>query len=251
MANLYEYFKLANPIKDWDGLPFPYSKTHRNIGISQWWGTNGQWYRDNGIDILGHNGIDIGYPFRTEVVFPIKLWVTFVQNIDEPGYGKYLFGQTEEQFIDGQGYHLELCFGHFDDIVATPNRWHEAGELIGYGDSTGFSTGNHLHMGIRPYKRINQSSHQQLELNNGYYGYVDPEPYLPKLRWTIGELENLDMTNAKLTKDKASSMVGFFLPAKDEASLVSMAENLGYDLPVKDGKPDWENINFDRFLDIK
>lgn len=188
MINIYDRFKLKNPIKGWDGFPFPYSQTHRNVGVSQWFGGNPEMYAQ--FSLKGHNGIDIGFPKGTEVVFPIRLWVTFVSN-SAKGYGKYLFGQTEEKFIDGTGYYLELVFAHFDEVVATPNKWYEIGELIGYGDSTGFSTGHHLHLGIRPYVRLNQTSFKQLNLNNGYLGYVDPEPYLPKLRWTLGELEKL------------------------------------------------------------
>jgi murein DD-endopeptidase MepM/ murein hydrolase activator NlpD len=43
------------------------------------------------------------------------------------------------------------------------------GEAIGWVDSTGFSTGHHLHLGLYQYKNF-----VKLNTNNGYQGAIDP-----------------------------------------------------------------------------
>lgn len=55
-----------------------------------------------------------------------------------------------------------------DDAVVHTNQKIKAGDLLGYADNTGQSTGTHLHFGFKikgtPY-------------DNGYGGYTDPQPY--------------------------------------------------------------------------
>jgi hypothetical protein len=84
---------------------------------------------------------------------------------------------------DGQGYELE--YWHFEDTmfpdqpynITARTRFLKKGELVGHVDTTGFSTGNHLHFGLR---LVDPKTLQILNYDNGYKGGVDPIPYLRK-----------------------------------------------------------------------
>jgi murein DD-endopeptidase MepM/ murein hydrolase activator NlpD len=44
---------------------------------------------------------------------------------------------------------LETYYGHLSEILVKPEQWVTAGQIIGYGGSTGRSTGPHLHYEMR------------------------------------------------------------------------------------------------------
>ena len=54
----------------------------------------------------------------------------------------------------------------------------ETGDLIGYADNTGASTGDHLHFSIKPCL-INEANGiwYNVEQKNGFNGSIDPQPY--------------------------------------------------------------------------
>ena len=55
-----------------------------------------------------------------------------------------------------------------DDAVVKTGQVVKAGDLLGYGDNTGQSTGDHLHFGLHIIGT---------DLNNGYKGFSDPQLY--------------------------------------------------------------------------
>lgn len=55
-----------------------------------------------------------------------------------------------------------------DDAVVHTGQVVKAGDLLGYADSTGVSTGDHLHFGLSIYP---------LDVNNGFEGHIDPTSY--------------------------------------------------------------------------
>lgn len=109
------------------------------------------------LGMAGHNGWDFPAPRGTVVYAPENGQVT--TGFDAKGYGNVVTLQGDS------GWQHKL--GHLDRFGKT-GRVNE-GDIVGYVDSTGFSTGNHLHWGTRP-PRYNQS--------NGYYGFVDPAIFL-------------------------------------------------------------------------
>jgi murein DD-endopeptidase MepM/ murein hydrolase activator NlpD len=200
---LTTYFKLKLPIKDgefWDGKPNEYSNLAKwRLSFTQRYGGNppGINYKEK-FGMTGHNGIDVAGLKGTPIVAPCKMWLTYTNDTDT-GYGINIWGETATEKINGDYYKLEMVFGHFDSIVVKAGRWVQEGELLGYMDSTGFSTGHHLHFGIRPQWSKDGNSWSQMFKDNGYFGYIDPEPFMPHIVWDLTELlpKNKEETKPK------------------------------------------------------
>ncbi|UYZ65188.1 M23 family metallopeptidase [Hymenobacter weizhouensis] len=60
---------------------------------------------------------------------------------DGSGYGNYIL----VRHYNG----IETLYGHLQKSLVTPGTFVKAGQLIGYGGSTGRSTGSHLHFEVR------------------------------------------------------------------------------------------------------
>lgn len=195
-------------------LPLKGIGTVPGVYKTQGFGEHPEVYSQFGIN--AHNGLDYGAPKGTPVLASHSGELSFVTQ--STGYGKHAF------IYDGE---FETVYGHFDSFEGV-NRQVKAGEVIGYVDSTGFSTGHHLHFGVR--RKING---QVQDYNNGYLGYLDPMELL------------FPMSNSKLAKKGGEW--GFYLPAVNEAELIGKALNFGYPLPTKnDGKEvDWDNLKPD------
>lgn len=180
-------FKMAQlPIKNWDGLPRYYSNLKKfDLSFTQRFGQSLLDYSQ--FNLKGHNGIDIGGLKGAPIAFPCKLWVT-TTHLDTDGYGNYVFAETEVKKINGDYYKLEMVFGHLETILCSAARWYDAGKDVGTMNSTGFSTGNHLHFGIRPLWSADGNTWKQMFYGNGYAGYIDPEPFLPHIVYDMDEI---------------------------------------------------------------
>jgi len=215
---------------------------HRVIRISQWFGPSNVSYRDYGM--IGHNGIDIAAPKLTPIYAAHDGYV--IEADTKPtGYGIRVTQYFEE---DGIGW--ELHYGHMDhhqfpDITYNRNlrdRLIKAGEVIGYVDSTGNSSGHHLHFGVRQYK-----NGQLLNHNNGYLGGIDPRPYLPKEYPVEGE-------DDMITLDKVNGTVYLNFNNKFSIGIASEAfakELTSADIPTVDKQtipPEKFTLSSDSFV---
>jgi len=119
----------------------------------------------NGVDVYGqwglkgHNGIDYGLSNDTKLYAPHSGTVIDT-NYDKAGYGHYVKIQNNEE---------GSVLGHMRSVSVKKNDIIKQGQLIGYSNNSGYSTGPHLHWG---YYRIPKNN------NNGYAGYIDQTPYL-------------------------------------------------------------------------
>jgi murein DD-endopeptidase MepM/ murein hydrolase activator NlpD len=138
----------------------------KTLMIAQRWGVNGKWYQDNGINIKGHNGYDL-MCYRGEPVYhsgDFKGWVkTEVDN--RGGIGVRVISKEKQGDL---GY-VTLIYWHFQKVAVHDKQEVVPGQLIGYGDSTGFSTGDHVHFALKQCTKTGNS----LNTNNGYHGAID------------------------------------------------------------------------------
>ena len=190
--------------------------TKPGIYKTQGFSENPQIYAQFGMK--GHNGIDWAAPKGTPVYAVCDGKLIFGN--DPNGYG--IFARIYMNDLD-------FVFGHFEKING-PAREVKEGEIIGYVNSSGFSTGNHLHFGVR--KIING---QVVDYNNGYFGYFDPELIF-------------HMTNVKTVKN--GSEYGFYVPATNEQAIIDKALNFGIQIPTKEGgtRVDWDLFKADIVL---
>ncbi len=106
----------------------------------------------------GHNGLDFAYEEGTELFAPFDGFV--YQKTEPSGYGIYLtFVGSEYKVVYG---HLKSCLVQDGQV--------KAGQLVALGDSTGFSTGPHLHITV---KRVDANGNV-LDRDNGHDGAINP-----------------------------------------------------------------------------
>lgn len=130
--------------------------------------------------IKGHNGIDFiaqhGYP-----VYATHDGMAEFQIDPGGGHGVVITTENEFEYKDGTAQ-FKTIYWHLVDGVKEPQLKSpfegapvtrvKNGDLIGYADNTGASTGDHLHFGLKPIKNgVN------IEQNNGFLGAIDPTPY--------------------------------------------------------------------------
>jgi len=141
-----------------------------NFPVSQNFGENYEtykWIKDYlGNPILGHNGVDFGYngqspillnpfPKTSEVVCSFTGW-------DKDGYGWWLrlWDKTQSCVI---------LYAHAQEINIKAGETIRFQQQVAIGDSTGWSTGPHLHCGFY----IVDAQGNKLNRDNGYDGYLN------------------------------------------------------------------------------
>lgn len=144
--------------------------------VNQVFGVNPQTYAQFGL--AGHNGIDLR-AFHGQKVFAAHDGVCFPE-IDNSGGNGVIIRSTGEFDFNGKQVHFKTIYWHLDraDAVVKTGQKVKAGDLIGYADNTGFSTGDHLHFGLKP-QEWNETdwSWGNSAQNNGFLGAIDPTPY--------------------------------------------------------------------------
>ena len=119
----------------------------------------------NGVDVYGqwnlkgHNGIDYGLPNDTPLYAPHDGKI--IEAIyNKGGYGWYLKIENDKE---------GSVLAHMRKFVVKTGDYVKQGQLIGYSNNSGWSTGPHLHWGyyLKPRDR-----------SNGYNGYINQAPYL-------------------------------------------------------------------------
>jgi len=142
--------------------------------ITQLFGANPDVYGQFGMN--GHNGIDFAVPTGTPIFAPCDGDAIFSD--DGNGYGKHCK-------IRSPHGPREIVLGHFSKY-ARKNGKVSMGDLIAYSGNTGFSSGPHLHFGMRKLIESNGNIWQWSvkDYSNGYKGYIDIIDYV--ITWKGG-----------------------------------------------------------------
>ena len=140
--------------------------------ISQEFGENPEIYAQFGM--IGHNGIDFACIVGTPLYATHDGIVSTKKSTK--GYGM-------EVRIDNQ--HYQIIYAHLSKFVVKNGDAVKKGQLIGYSGNTGFSTGPHLHYGIREKTELGNIS----DYKNGFFGWKDPRIFV--------ELEVIPIENIK------------------------------------------------------
>lgn len=120
-----------------------------------------------------HQGLDFSLWYK-EPIF----W-----NCNQRGEVIYAGGDVNEGMgvsvisRDTDGTYYQHRFWHLIRFACKSGDILESGEIIGYGDSTGFSTGNHLHYDLKKVRKNENGTYTTLNWNNGVKGAIDPTPY--------------------------------------------------------------------------
>ncbi|MCP6719750.1 MAG: M23 family metallopeptidase [Patescibacteria group bacterium] len=182
--------------------------------VAQKFGLNGEFYRKNGINIKGHNGIDAvrggGHEIHAANVRAAHDGVvTYVGVDNKEGYGVVI--RTKKQFLDvnGQPHFWKTIYWHLlPNIPVKVGQEVKIGDILGEADNTGFSFGSHLHFGLKPiYQGENDWTWFNLDQSNGYFGAVDPEPYFTGL--TAYDLTTKFRDIAKILKEIFNLIMSF------------------------------------------
>jgi murein DD-endopeptidase MepM/ murein hydrolase activator NlpD len=144
-------------------------------GMNQSFGANSQFY-SNPIygGIKGHNGID----FMTNhgwSIYASHDGIAYYEVDPSGGCGVVITSKDGSY----KTIYWHLCpetDPRFKSPVVGKILPVETGDIIGYSDNTGASTGDHLHWGLKLCK-----NGETINKDNGYLGAVDPMPYCNKM----------------------------------------------------------------------
>ena len=144
------------------------------------------------IGMKGHNGVDMASWYREPVFFPVNAdtkWYAKTEKDYAGGLGVDIFSVSPLKFDvlpphtgdqarklwseNGKMLRVKFRFWHGDANAVGENQSVELGTFIQYSDSTGASSGNHLHWSMK----FVDDNDRTLDTNNGYRGAVDFAAY--------------------------------------------------------------------------
>lgn len=136
--------------------------------INQAFGANPEYYGQFGLP--GHEGVDIKAPHRSPIFSVAEGVVSDVhEQADGHNYGRFV------RVAYAGGY--EITYAHTDEVLVGTGEHVEAGQIICYANSTGNSSGSHLHITLK-----HKDAYEGGETYIGYpYKIVDPTPFLAPL----------------------------------------------------------------------
>ncbi len=144
------------------------------LGINQYFGSNAEYYKKE-FKVNGHNGIDFQAYHGQPVRAAHDGIVSYAGMDGGEGYGVVIRTEDERRYAGNESYWKTIYWHLLPNIPVKINEKVRIGQIIGYADNTGKSTGDHLHFGLKPIgKGENEWTWYNFEQQNGYLGAVDP-----------------------------------------------------------------------------
>lgn len=134
----------------------------------------------------GHNGLDIPANMWQPVYASHDGIVSEVQTEIERGLGIGIVSNNKF-FIEETGTHeyVKTRYWHFISMDVNLGDKVKIGDFIGYADSTGRSTGPHVHLELKPVKIIGDLKGvpvvTNILQNNSHLGAINPLPYMDNI----------------------------------------------------------------------
>ena len=150
--------------------------------ISQKFGERPNTYKQfkyaDGSPMLGHNGVDFGVPVGTPVFASFDGEAKVKDSKDE-GYGLHVRLRSSYRS-------REAVYGHLSKVTVKSGDRVHLGDLLGFTGDTGFSTGAHLHFGMRHLIAEGKDlwKWEVVDYDNGYFGYIDILPWMITFKGT-------------------------------------------------------------------
>lgn len=152
------------------------------FGLNQGFGQNANnFYKELGLK--GHNGLDLLAPDGT-LVRATHDGVVIASGYDGSGGLSVELRTLKTYDYNGSPTYFRTIYYHLKagSVVVKPDQIVRAGDLLALADNTGkYTTGSHLHFGLKPQRRLNQDQDPwyfvNIESDNGYGGAIDPYPY--------------------------------------------------------------------------
>lgn len=146
--------------------------------IGQRWGVPNPAYAQFGF--TQHNGLDVTPLYnpvdgaKHPIYCPVEGFKVFRVQYTPEGGGHELWLISKEKIeLEGLSCYALIVFFHNDKVLIPVGYEPEIGELVSIGDSTGFSTGQHSHIGLY---RVTKNG-VKLDSNEAN-GSINPEPYI-------------------------------------------------------------------------
>jgi len=178
-----KYGNLAYPVKvvgayDNGLCPVGYGSLYRLLGMK------------------GHNGYDLATWFQEPVYHCAEFDGWSRSEVDSAGgIGIDIVSNEPLLYCDEckENHYVKMRYWHNDKIKIADKTPIKVGDLIALSNSTGASSGNHIHLGLKWCDKNGNGIHG----NNGYYGAIDPTPYY----------ENVCIIDVLKVKEKALTVI--------------------------------------------
>lgn len=147
----------------------------------------------------GHNGEDWATWYREPCYFPVESNLTWKARteIDRDGGKGVDVISNEEINLTGTPTHIKFRFWHLADSAVHDGQAVIQGQRIGYCDSTGASSGNHLHFSMK----FCDSNGKTIYPDNGFRGAVDFRP------WFINEFVQMPIKPKNNLVDELNKLI--------------------------------------------